>query len=472
MKKYTDLKITNSNMLPTLVTSFMLLALIITGSLSNSHAASVSVGLAGQGSQSGVPLSATIDIDVVDSMANIFSLTITNTSPETSSTEANAPVLTRIGFDTAIDDAGIQLLADASSHPWSYTDRTKPFCGKKNRTQYAHGISADRPAPKTGIARGETGTMLLKIDRPDGGSVDVADLDGFTWAMKFQVVGAGGEDSGCSFGDAAVVTNPSQPVVYYLSELVASAAEGWPGLPTVAGGANVTAAGSVEYNTFGGYGNGGVVPNTNMDPAYQAGIITLRNSSAVEQKQIERRWPPGLDPEGCNPNRGFPECWIWSYDRTVSGNLLPSALDPQTGELTASVPDRAVSSNDNFDSYSPRVTVSGSLSANNVGAVSDNSHQTITATWEVPEGRVLKDETQILFRGRYDWQCNGLGSADVFVPLFYINYADANDNVMSNGVVITEDTPTRLTMTVNVQDALNTVRDAYVADGVPLNSCQ
>jgi len=58
------------------------------------------------------------------------------------------------------------------------------------------------------------------------------------------------------------------------------------------------------------------------------------------------------------------------------------------------------------------------------------------------------------------------------VPLFYINYADVNDNVMSNGVVITEDTPTRLTMTVNVQDALNTVRDAYVADGVPLNSCQ
>lgn len=155
--------------------------------------------------------------------------------------------------------------------------------------------------------------------------------------MKFQVVGAGGEDSGCSYGDATVVTNPSQPVVYYLSELVASAAEGWLELPTVAGGANVTAAGSVEYNTFGGYGNGGVVPNTNMDPAYQAGIITLRNSSAVEQKQIERRWPPGLDAEGCNPNRGFPECWIWSYDRMVSGNLLQGALDPQTGELTASV---------------------------------------------------------------------------------------------------------------------------------------
>lgn len=144
MKRYRDLKITNSKMLPTLVTSFMLLALTITGSLSNSHSASVSVSLAGQGSQSGVPLSATIDIDVVDSMANIFSLTITNTSPETSSTEANAPVLTRIGFDIAIDDAGIQLLADASLHPWPYTDRTKPFCGKKDRTQYAHGISAGR----------------------------------------------------------------------------------------------------------------------------------------------------------------------------------------------------------------------------------------------------------------------------------------------------------------------------------------
>jgi hypothetical protein len=43
---------------------------------------------------------------------------------------------------------------------------------------------------------------------------------------------------------------------------------------------------------------------------------------------------------------------------------------------------------------------------------------------------------------------------------------------MSNGVVITKDIPTRLRMTVNVQDALNTERDAYVAEGVPLNSCQ
>jgi hypothetical protein len=43
---------------------------------------------------------------------------------------------------------------------------------------------------------------------------------------------------------------------------------------------------------------------------------------------------------------------------------------------------------------------------------------------------------------------------------------------MSNGVVITKDIPTRLRMTFNVQDALNTVRDAYVAESVPLNSCK
>lgn len=471
MKKDREMKYINgSPVFYTMVNTLILLTAFIAAGVSNAYAADVSVDLAGQGSQSGEPLSATIEIDVVDVTANLFALTITNTSPETSSTEANAPVLTRIGFDTSNGD--VEVMLAESSHPWAYTDKTKPFCGRKDRTQYAHGLSANRPAPKTGIARGETATMTLRIDPVGGGTFDVADLDGLTWAMKFQVVGAGGEDSGCSFGDAAVVSNPSEPVVYYLSEFVASAAEAWPGLPTEEGGLPVTAAGSVEYNTFGGYGNGGVVPNTNMDPAYQAGIITLRNSSAVEQKQIERRWPPALDAEGCNANASIPQCFIWAYDRTVGGNLLQGSLDPQTGKLTASVPDRAGSTNDNFDSYSPRVTVSGSLTANDVGAVGDNSHQTITATWEVPEGRILKEETQLLFRGRYDWQCNGLGSPDVFVPLFYINYADANDNVMSPGVSIVEDTATRLTMTINVQDALNSVRDAYLTDGVPLNSCQ
>jgi hypothetical protein len=111
------------------------------------------------------------------------------------------------------------------------------------------------------------------------------------------------------------------------------------------------------------------------------------------------------------------------------------------------------------------VAVEGDLTADySMFSWMDNGHQTMTATWTVPAGRVLREETQMLFRGRYDWNCTG----DEMVPLFYVNGADSNDNMQVDGVTIVEDSDTRLTITVNVQVALDAVRDAYVERGFAL----
>jgi hypothetical protein len=146
---------------------------------------------------------------------------------------------------------------------------------------------------------------------------------------------------------------------------------------------------------------------------------------------------------------------------------LIGSLDSQN-LLSAMVPERAVDSNDDFDSISPRVMVQGGLIGDYAfftGA--DNAHQTIIATWEVPAGRVLRGETQMLLRGRYDWQCNGLGAPDGMVPLFYVNGADSNDNLITEAVTIIEDSPNRLTNHVDVQLALEIVRDAYACNHQP-----
>ena len=309
------------------------------------------------------------------------------------------------------------MTLQSESYVWSYTDKTKPFCGKKDRTLYPHGLSAVRPAPHNGIAPGDTAIMTININ----GLVDdlsAVDFENFSWAMKFQVVGADGEDSGCAFGDAEVVNNPDPSVVYKLSEFVASGGEKWPGLKSNLKDPD-TRIGSLEINTYGGVGTGN-------DPPYKASIVTLRNGTGakIEQKMVERGYTPaGLDADGCNPAQtDFIECFIWADDKDIGNNtILPGAYDGFT--LTADVPDLAFNSNDGFDTAvgSARITVSGNLSSDNVGVVSDNSHQTITATWEVPEGRNLKETSQMLFRGRYDWECNDLDQADEFVALFYHN---------------------------------------------------
>ena len=438
-------------------------AILMLGISSLATAADVEVTLEGQGSRSGVPLTASIAIEIID--VDMITMSVTNTSPESSSTESDAPVITRVAFDVSQDKATIGLLH--STHIWEYTDKTKPFCGSK-RGLLPYGVVAQKPAPHNGIKRGETAVMTLQIDADEPLTAEF--FDGQEWALKFQVVGEGGEDSGCSFGNAEpVIVHHAPPVVYYMSEFVASAAEVWPGLPSAFKDLD-TRAGSVEINTFGGLRPNGVLPTTNTDPAFEAGIVSLRTGDSgkiVEQKHVERRWPPALDENGCstNANLSFPQCFIWAYDR----GTLPGSLD-ELNLLVANVPDNgAGDSNYLFDFSGNRVAVEGDLTADyNMFSATDNGHQIMTATWSVPAGRVLREETQMLFRGRYDWNFSGLEPGDEMVPLFYVNGADSNDNMQVDGVAIIEDSDTRLTITVNVQVALEAVRDAYVERGFAL----
>jgi hypothetical protein len=431
----------------------------------------VEVYLEGAGSTTEEPLTALVGIEVVEageaSGQKIFTMSITNTSPKTSSTEPGGPFITRIAFNTSEEGVPMELLD--SDKLWEYSEKTKPFCGKK-RALFPHGLFAQKPAPANGIGRGETAYMTMRMGGYE--PLSAATFVDISWAMKFQVVGAGGEDSGCLFGDAEpVVVYDPPPVVYYESEFVASAAEVWPGLENNFGELD-TRAGSVEINTFGGLRPNGALTNANTDPAFEAGIVTLRTGDSgkiVEQKHVERRWPPALDPYGCstNANLSFPQCFIWAYDRgELQGSLDVNNL------LVANVPDNgAGDSNYLFDRSGERVVVEGDLTAD-YGEFSgmDNGHQTMTVTWAVPTGRNLLTETQMLFRGRYDWNCSGLNTEDEMVPLFYVNGADSNDDMQVEGVTIVEYTETRVTITVNVQVALDAVRDAYVERGLSLES--
>ncbi len=264
------------------------------------------------------------------------------------------------------------------------------------------------------------------------------------------------------------------PVAYSLSEFVGSAAEKWPGFPSdVSQGANDTRGGSIEINTIGEH-------TRFSEEKFVAGVVNLRNGTGkiVEQKQLERRWPPVLEVDGCNPTSAYSQCWAWKGDRTikVSGGttaILDSAMNGDS-EVALMAPEKSGGSSEDFDSSGARVTVSGGLVSDFSNDVhSDNSHQTMRVTWEVPSHRDLS-ETERRFQGHYDWECDGLeagtGGDDPWVELFSRSSRDSADEIQHAAVNIVEDTPTRLTIEVNVQQALEAVRDQYLVLGKDLVS--
>lgn len=273
---------------------------------------------------------------------------------------------------------------------------------------------------------------------------------------------------------SAAVAAQEAPVAYSLSEFVGSAAEAWPGFPSdVSQGANDTRGGSIEINTIGEH-------TRFSEEKFVAGVVNLRNGKGaiVEQKQLERRWPPVLQEDGCNPTTAYHQCWAWKGDRTIkvsggSTSVLASAMDSNS-EVALMAPENSGGSSEGFDSSGARVTVSGGLISDFSGAVdADNSHQTMRVTWEVPPHRDLS-ETERRFQGHYDWECDGLepgtGGDDPWVGLFYRSSRDSADDIHHAAVTVVEDTPTRLTIEVNVQQALEVVRDQYLALGKDLAS--
>ena len=203
-----------------------------------------------------------------------------------------------------------------------------------------------------------------------------------------------------------------------------------------------TRAGSVDYAFNGGYGFDGIT----TDRPFDAAILTLRNglTKILEQWQLNRRWPALV---GCESFAGWPRCWIFAPDDSVDD------------VLSAAVPTYAGSSNDLHDSSGLRVEVSGELHLDYTDGDdhTDNAHETLIVTWYAPLGL---DTAQLLLRGRYDHDLDGLTGDDAMVPLLRRNFP-WDDDLHDDAVVILEETDTTLTVALNVQAGLVRVCEEY-----------
>jgi len=205
-------------------------------------------------------------------------------------------------------------------------------------------------------------------------------------------------------------------------------------------------AGSLEFNFNGGHGYNG----ENTDFPYAAGFFTLRNGAGqlVEQLQVNRRWHPPLDENGCSIGWVYPQCWLW----------------PDGEELIeAFIPTWSTGSNSGFDDPLDRVEVSGgALMDFTVGEPMDNSHETMVFTFTDPAGL---DTAQMIFRGRFDWDLDGLDVDDVMIPIFRRNMPGNGPDFIAPFVAIVAESATEITLSVNVAEALDFVRAAYDALG-------
>lgn len=402
--------------------------------------------LTGEGATSGVPLSATVEIDVVD--AQTARLVVTNTSPAGSSSEPGGPVLTRLGFNLA-DGPSAGCLVVSADGRFALARRVQPFCGSGgDRFQYS--LDASNPAPENGIAREESLTIELSIpagcaatfsrDTFAAAPETASDGEPTQWAAKFQVVGPGGEDSGCAQG---VPEDPREPE-YIWSEFIATAAE-IAALPSLYAAAD-TRAGSVELNYNGSFG----FDSPWTDQPYQAGILTMRNGrgAIVEQWLLNRRWAPAvLDADGCSVGTTVPQCWVWN----------------PLGAASAAVPTYAGDSNDGFDPGSAqRVTVSAETTIDAGGAPDDNSAQWLRVTWEDPSGIAT---ARLHLRLHYDANLDGTLVGDPIVSLYRVRWPGDGPDLAEDFVNVLVETETAVTVEVNVQDAVDHVWDTYL--GLP-----
>lgn len=414
----------------------------------------VAVALVGAGSASQVPLAATVSVAIEGPDAVL--LAIANTSPASSSTVPGAPVLTRLAFNLADQPPAdcFALEAVDGRARFELAAAVKPFCGG-GKARFGLGIVALNPAPKNGIAEGDSLLVRLRVD-PACAPGFVFSPDAFVtapttpsgdgaaqWAAKFQVVGPRGADSGCAQGDGVPVVHA---LVYTWSEFIATAAEkvGRPSLFE----ADDTRAGSLEVNFNGAYG----FDNPDRDAPYTAGIANLSNGAGVivEQWQLNRRWPnDDRDERGCTLGSTAPQCWIFP---------------PAEGEdpvQTVVLPTYSEGSNQWFDPSGERVSVSGEVEvAFDAQPFEDNGHELVRITWTAPLGI---DTARIQLRLHYDGNLNGELGDEPFVPLVRYGWPGDGEDVLAPVVAVVTATDTELSIEVNVQDAMVYVRDTLAA---------
>ncbi|NUN16239.1 MAG: hypothetical protein HUU55_21640, partial [Myxococcales bacterium] len=428
-----------------------------TPTLSSTPGSDSTVQLDGEAS-AGEILNAQIDVNALTS--NSVTLTIKNTSPQESSTILGAPILTRLGFNLAGNPAAGCLVLEDPSGRFEFATKVRPFCGLggtpvSKKDTFAFSINAKNPAPKNGIKVGETVTLVLKVSSkcnyaltpesfleaplsPTGGILAA-------WAAKFQVVGFNGEDSGCASGSPTAPPVCKCTPVYTWSEFIATAAD-LNNLPSATNPQD-SRAGSVEINFNGNHGFSGFF----TDPAYGAGILSLRNGlgKVIEQWQLNRKWPPSsLDANGCNTLMSYPQCWIF-YPQ-----------DAFAGLLEAIIPTYSSGSNSGFDNSGKRVEISGSSAIDfTVGTLSNNDHESFVVSWDAPLGI---NTAQVLLRGRYDWDLDGLDGSDTWFVLARRNIPGQGPDYIHPSVTVLEETSTSFVIEVQAGPALEAVCGGYM----------
>lgn len=396
--------------------------------------------LTGQGSASGEPLSGVVEVYVDD--ASTARIVVTNTSPATSSTVDGAPILTRVGFNLAGLPAASCFALSAPDGRFVLTGRVQPFCGRTPQLGpiFAYALEAVNPAPSTGIARDESLEFVLTVqpgctyalsaasfaDAPESPSSGRLTQ----WAAKFQVVGEGGEDSGCAQGDVP----PPPEYDFTQSEFSARGAEAWPGLP-LPGGALSTSAGSVELNFFGGQAWQGhdYAPYA---PPYAGLIANLRNGAGA----------------------------------VIDQSILSESGAPD-GLITVALPDSVSDSNEAFDDGSTsRIIVSTEVFIDHQGEPTDNANKWFRITWthRADGGGAIEplDDELMDLRVHLDANLNSMLTDDPWVHLFCVGWTECAGFVAPEIVTVFL-TPTAVIVEVNVQDAHDFAWAAYLDMGYP-----
>ena len=462
--------------------------MVIAGS-AMARAADVVVVLDGEAAFSGAPLGAEVAIDIESPHSAV--LHVTNTSPQTSPKLKGAPVLEQLAWNLVDGPKAGCFKVEADGPKWWLTGGAKPLCGKVGPCKWSskgkkgwwfgkkkgwwygklggpwksfdYGLFSGIPLFKKALGPGETVDIRLTVkpkcqkkfaftpevftDAPDT-KVGGAETQ---WAAAFLGAGKYGFDFGCALGDAEPVAPPEPACtpVFTWSSFTATAGD-MNGLPSVDNpNGSDGRAGSADMAFTGGWGWDALT----TDPPFAAAVVTLKNgkSGVLEQWHLNRRWPGG---EGCaqdDPDQPW-KCW------------LSAATDLVDGVLAAVTPSFVGSSNAGFDDSGLRVEVSADVTVDfsQGDAFADNGHETLTVTWTAPLGI---DTAQLLLRGRYDANLDGLDGQDEMIVLLSRNVG-AEPDVIAPSVLVVEETETVLKIAVNVQAGLEDVCVAYDALGM------
>lgn len=396
----------------------------------------------------GDDLGARVEVVLVDPATAV--LRLQNTSANVSPLP-EGPLLGRVGFNLAGDPGPACLILDDPAQRFTLLSPAAPFCGGKHTFRY------ELFAPTAPLWTTEVVEVALRVEPACQGTfafthetflgatpAQVGVLPGRLGAALSEV--AGEPQPICLRGDPTLAV----PALHFTwATFLANAAE--VRTSTSVFGEGDSRAGSLAIVLAGDSGLDGVT----TDPPLEAAVITLRNGAGaiLEQQHVNRRWVPDtLDANACLIDDGPPACFVSWPD------------DGAGGMLVAGVPTMVADSNADFDLVGKRVTVAGSLSLDyTMEPFTDCGHEMIRITW-ARDGSLRM--AQLMLRAGYDANLDGSTVDEPMVTLFARNDPTLPGGVFDPSLHVVSVTKTSLSIEVDVEAALHSIRAAYVKAGI------